>query len=131
MDEIMPTRYFYTVHSLIAFFILAISVYLQVFEGFIPCPLCSLQRFVFGLLGLVFFIGIFTFRKKIINLIVKILGVFISFSGILLAGRQVWLQHFPPVHNECGVSLRYIVNALPIQDAVTKIFEGSAECTQR
>ncbi len=52
--------------------------------------------------------------------------------GIFLAGRQVWLQHFPsPDNSECGVSIQYLMQVLPMNQVLEKIFAGSTECSQR
>ena len=52
--------------------------------------------------------------------------------GILLAGRQVWLQFFfPGDPAECGVSIQYMLQVLTFKEMAQKIFAGSAECTQR
>ncbi len=111
--------------------LLGISIYLQLFAGFIPCPLCTLQRLTFGLLGILFLLGIFLHKCRITRTIIHILLTAGSILGILLAGRQIWLQHFPSTgSNECGVSLEYMIQVLPLTEVVQKIVNGSAECTQ-
>lgn len=111
--------------------ILGLSYYLQIFSGFNPCPLCIFQRFVFVFLGIIFLIGILTYRKMMSRLATDILLALISVAGILLAGRQVWIQQFPPPSSaECGVSLQYMLQALPLGEVLKKVFSGTAECTQ-
>ena len=98
----------------------------------IPCPLCTLQRLSFALLGFFFLIGIMVHRKRWAQISINLLATFASAMGIFFAGRQVWVQHFPTEgSNECGVSLQYMMEALPWKEAANKIFSGSAECTQR
>lgn len=125
----MSTKHIYLLGALATISLLLISIYLQMFEGFIPCPLCTLQRFTFGLLALIFILGIFI-HKRLSHLILSFFTTIASILGILLAGRQVWLQHFPPQNSECGVSLEYMIKVLPTHQVLQKVFEGSAECTQ-
>lgn len=112
--------------------LLLISIYLQYFENIIPCPLCSMQRLTFGLLGFLFLTGLFVHARFWGRLVVNSLCVFFSGFGIVLAGRQIWLQNFPStVGNECGVSLEYMIGVLPINEILQKIFHGTVECSQR
>lgn len=128
----MPVRYVHLSGVLLVLLLLLTSVYLQLFQGIMPCPLCTLQRFTFGILGLFFLIGLFVTKKFAGRIIVNTCITFFSLVGIALAGRQIWLQHYPTANNnECGVSLQYMLEVLPLNQAVQKIFAGSAECTQR
>ncbi len=112
--------------------LLLTSLYLQFFEGIIPCPLCTLQRLSFGLLGLWFLIGMALHAKRGARLFINFLCSITSVIGIFFAGRQIWLQHFPsPDNAECGVSLQYLMQVLPMNQVFQKIFEGSAECSRR
>ncbi len=112
--------------------LLLISLYLQFFEGIMPCPLCTLQRLSFGLLGIWFLIGILLNTKRKGRVLINFLCGITSMLGIFLAGRQVWLQHFPsPDNTECGVSIQYMMQVLPMNQVLEKIFAGSTECTLR
>jgi disulfide bond formation protein DsbB len=124
-------RKIYFAGFIIVVAILLTSIYFQVFDGIMPCPLCILQRFSFGILGVLFLIGM-ACSKHVCHMIINILCALASLLGIALAGRQVWLQHFPSANSsECGVSLEYMMQVLPMNEVVQKIFSGSAECTQR
>lgn len=129
----MTIRFFYVLGFISVALLLSASFYLQYFLGFNPCPLCVLQRMTFAALGAVFFSGILMAGNGALpRLFVNSLSVVFSSLGIFLAGRQVWLQHFPPGDaTECGVSLKYMLQVLPLNEVVSKIFYGTAECTQR
>ena len=128
----MSTRLLYTLGFTLISALLLTSVYLQYFDGFIPCPLCTLQRLCFALLGGLFFIGILAATKRFITVPINVLMTLFALLGIFLSGRQIWLQHFPSGDaSECGVSLQYMMQALPVNQVIQKIFSGSAECTQR
>jgi len=112
--------------------LLLTSLYLQFFEGIIPCPLCTLQRLSFGLLGILFLFGTLLHSKRFGRLLINFLSILTSLLGIGLAVRQIWLQHFAANgSSECGVSLQYMIQVLPLNEVLQKIFAGSAECTQR
>ena len=127
----MSKRYIYFLGWIAIVILLSFSFYLQFFDGIMPCPLCMLQRIAFALLGILFFLGIFLYAKRIYCFILNTLLLLTSSLGMLFAGRQIWLQHVPSNTNECGVTLQYMMQALPITEVMQKIFEGSAECTQR
>lgn len=111
--------------------LLGTSVYLQTHEGMTPCPLCILQRIMLGLLGVVFFFGAALNLKKNGRLFISILACTFASLGVLLAGRQVWLQHLPVNQNaDCSASLQYMLQALPLTEVLQKILTGSAECSE-
>lgn len=113
-------------------FLLLTSLYLQIFQGILPCPLCSLQRLTFVVLGILFLAGFFLYRKKTVSLGINFSAILISTLGIFFAGRQVWLQFFSTANNnECGASLEYMLEVLPMKQVIAKVFSGSAECSNR
>lgn len=128
----MSSRASYLVGFIATTLLLLSGFYFQYVEGLMPCPLCLLQRFTFMLLGIFFLIGIMFHRQLWCRLLIDAMSFLTSILGIALSGRQVWLQHFPPANaGECGVSLQYMVQALPFNELILKIFEGSAECSHR
>jgi protein dithiol:quinone oxidoreductase len=133
MDKNMSNRLAYFIGFIIVCLLLLTSVYLQYFDHFVPCPLCSLQRVAFALLGLFFLIGIFLHSSFWGRIIINSLLGLSAIIGIFLSGRQIWLQHFPSADNiECGVSLEYMAQVLPFKQLMQKIIiEGSAECSKR
>jgi disulfide bond formation protein DsbB len=128
----MSTRLTYIFSFLAICGILGTSVYLQVAEGIMPCPLCTLQRITFGVIGGLLFLGILLYRKRMATILLNFFVVVFSILGFIFAARQTWLQHFPSSSgSECGVSLDYMIQALPWSEVLEKIFTGSAECTTR
>lgn len=128
----MSTRSLYGFGFLLSITLLSVSLYLQFFDGVIPCPLCTLQRLVFVLIAFILLIGTLFHNKASLRLSVNMLLTVTSFLGLLLAGRQIKLQHAPEMNTaDCGVSLQYMIEVLPWQEVLQKIFSGSAECTQR
>jgi len=112
--------------------LIGITFYLQQFDGFIPCPLCILQRITLGLLGIVFFMGAALPFKKTGQIILSTFASLVALLGTFLSGRQVWLQHLPPDKNaDCGASLQYLIHVLPFDQVISKILQGTAECAQK
>ncbi len=107
------------------------SLYLQFNVGIQPCALCVLQRIVLVSIGLVFFLGSLFRVHKIAHIALGLLTTLLSVLGVALAGRQVWIQHFPGQSGDtCGASLQYMLKVLPFTEVLKNIFQGSAECTQ-
>lgn len=128
----MSQRLAYIVCFFTVVAMLGTGFYLEYFDGIMPCPLCTLQRICFAASGLIFLFGIFLYRKRCINIILNLSTMLFASLGIMLAGRQIWIQYYPSADNsECGVSLNYMLNVLPLTDVAQKIFSGSTECTQR
>lgn len=128
----MSTRAIYFLGFLCIFLLLAFSVYLQIFANATPCPLCTLQRLTFGILGCTFLVGAILSPYRFIRIIIDILLLIFSAAGVLFAGRQVWLQRFPTGNEDaCGVGLDYMMQVLPMNEVIRKVLIGSAECTER
>ena len=121
--------YFYAFLAVVA--MMALAIYLQFWKGIAPCPLCVLQRVTLAFLGIFLLIGaIFNF-KKIGNIVIGSFAFFISLVGVFLSGRQVWLQHLPPNKAaDCGTSLQYMLQVLPLDQVLKKILQGTADCAQ-
>lgn len=120
--------YFYAFLSTLGLF--ALAFYLQFWKGISPCPLCVLQRLALAALSFCFLLGFLLKLKRSGRIIVGLLALFFSITGILLAGRQVWIQHLPPGQTpDCGVSLDYMLHVLPLSEVAQKVLEGSAECS--
>ena len=128
----MPTRLIFFLSLLAVCGVLGFSLYLQFYSGILPCPLCTLQRIAFAAIAFLLFIGTFFGRRRFVKLTVSFLVVIFSILGFTFAARQTWLQLFPSASNaECGVSLQYMMSALPWHQVIEKIFSGSAECAER
>lgn len=128
----MSIRLCYAFGLLTIIGLLLLSLYLQHVEGIIPCPLCSMQRLMFAFLGVLCLFGILLYRKSWGRLLVNLLCAATSIFGMILAGRQIWLQNFPTTAGtECSVSLEYMLAALPLKEVLQKIFQGGVECSQR
>ncbi len=126
-----------TVLYLLAFIFIAIllgiAAYLQLYKGINPCPLCTVQRVIMGILSISFLLGIALGRNRIGQILIGLLSALISITGIIFAGRQVWLQHVPsavPNSSNCEASLGYMLHVLPCTEVIAKVFQGGPVCAK-
>lgn len=131
MQKTQTFRFTYFLGLILIAGLLGSAYYLQLYENVNPCPLCLLQRMSMAALGVIFIIGAGFNLKKCANLILGFLGLVASISGLLLAGRQVWLQLSPPSGSgDCSASLSYLFNVLSMKDAFMQVWRGGMECSQ-
>lgn len=111
--------------------LLAYAYYVQ-FRMFIdPCPLCILQRVAFGLLGFTALIAALHGPRGVARRAYGLLAFGAAVAGASVAARHVWLQNLPPDQvPACGPGLNYMIDTLPLTDALRKAFTGSGECAQ-
>ncbi|MGH8025914.1 MAG: disulfide bond formation protein B [Pseudoxanthomonas sp.] len=112
--------------------LLAYALYLEHYQGLMPCPLCTFQRGAFLLLGIVFLIGgLHSPRGQGGRAGYGVLALLAAGLGLSVAGRHVWLQHLPADKvPACGPDLSFMMEAFPLGDVVRKVFTGSGECAR-
>jgi len=124
-------RFTYLLGFILMAALLGSAFFLQTYKGMSPCPLCLLQRMVMVALGAIFFVGAILRLKRWGNLFLSFLGLLAGACGVLLAGRQVWLQVSPPSSSgDCGASLDYIFHVLSVKEAIKQVWQGGMECSQ-
>jgi disulfide bond formation protein DsbB len=99
--------------------------------GLEPCPLCILQRVAVIAVGLLFFAA---FLHDPGDRGARVYGVLIdtvALAGILVAARHIWIIGQPPGSvAECGASLDYMMDVLPLHEVLGKVLSGSGECAK-
>ena len=124
-------RFTYLSGFILMAILLGSAFFLQIHKGVSPCPLCLLQRLVMAVLGSIFLLGAILRLKRWGNLFLGVSGLFTGAFGVLLAGRQVWLQVSPPGSSgDCGASLGYILHVLSVKEAIKQVWQGGMECSQ-
>lgn len=110
-------------------FLLAFALYLQSFNGLVPCPLCVIQRIVIFILGLLFLVGALHVPNKRWRLVHNTVIFLVAALGILAAGRQAFLESLPPGQAPpCGPTFEYILQTFPFRDAIAQIIAGTPDC---
>jgi protein dithiol:quinone oxidoreductase len=110
--------------------LLLTSYYLEYFQGFMPCPLCLLQRYSLMVIAALFLCGILIASVYLLRILSRLMVMIFSLIGLLFAGRQVFLHYFPPSGNECGVSLSFMLQVLSYKETLLKVWQGGPECAQ-
>jgi len=110
---------------------LAYALYTEIYLYLNPCPLCMVQRYIFILIGILYFI---TFIKPPIAWGRKLFGVLISLVsifGMFVSGWHVRLQNLPPEEvPDCGPGLDYMLEAFPLKDIISELINGSGDCAE-
>lgn len=132
MLERPSLRISYFIALMISAALLLFSIYLQFNAGFKPCALCVLQRGALILLAIIFLAGALFKVKGFGQFMIGTMASLIALLGVILSGRQTWVQHMPDnVNQACGASLQYMLKVLPFDQVVQKILQGSPECTEK
>ena len=96
-----------------------------------PCPLCIFQRVAFIALGIVCLVAALHGPKGGGRRVYGALAVLAAGTGAAIAGRHVWLQHLPPDKvPDCGPGLTWMLDTLPLNAVIRKVFTGSGECAK-
>src|SRR3954467_15332131 len=123
-----PRRIFALV-AVLCVAMLAFGLYLQHVVGLEPCPMCIVQRYALILLGLSAGLAAI-FRNRGAWVVGSVLGLVFSGFGAFVAGRQSWLQWYPPEIASCGRDFYGMIETFPLKRAVPMIFRGSGDCTK-
>lgn len=110
--------------------LMGFGLYLQHVEHLEPCPLCILQRYAFIATGLIALVAGLHNPGRIGRVIYGLLIVLASGAGAVIAGRQSWLQHYPPRVLDCGPDLAYMLDAFPLAQVLPKVFKGEGDCAK-
>lgn len=107
------------------------ALYAQHGLGLEPCPLCILQRVAVIVLGGLFLAALLHGPGRRGAAVYGVLMLVAAGAGMVVAGRQVWLQNLPAQDvPACGPGFDYLMDVFPLTDALAMIFEGSGECAE-
>ena len=107
----------------------AIVYYLDGVLGLAPCPLCIVQRLWLAgcaapLIAAALFNPGLAGRRVCAGL-----AALSALGGAAVAARHVWLQHLPPeAVPACGPGLGYLLETLPLAEALRLVLAGDGEC---
>ena len=111
--------------------LLSYALYAQYGLHLEPCPLCILQRVAVMAAGALFLLA---FLHDPGDRGARVYGALIdlvALAGILVAARQIWIIAQPPGSvAECGASLDYMMDVLPLHEVLGKVLSGSGECAK-
>jgi disulfide bond formation protein DsbB len=107
------------------------ALYVQYGLGLEPCPLCILQRVAVLVAGALFLIAALHDPAECGARAYGVLIDLAALAGILVAARHMWIMAQPPGSvAECGASLDYMMDVLPMHEVLAKVLSGSGECAK-
>ena len=107
------------------------ALFAQYVQGQDPCPLCILQRVAVLAVGLVFLVAVLHDPADRMARVYGVLIDLFALAGIGVAARHMWILSQPPgAVAECGASLDYMMDVLPLHEVLAKVLTGSGECVK-
>ncbi len=112
--------------------LMAYALYAQYVLHDVPCPLCVLQRIAVILTGVIFLVAwVHNPPRAGMRRVYAVLITLVTLAGIGVAARQLYVIHAPAGSvAECGASLDYMMDVLPLHEVLGKILSGSGECAK-
>lgn len=111
--------------------LLGFGYYLQYVQDLEPCPLCMTQRIFFYLVAFCGLTALFNRSSNIFRTITAGFGSLFSLVGLLVAGRQLWLQSLPEDQvPACGPGFDFIMETFPLMEAIEIMFRGNGNCAE-
>ena len=128
----IPRRWLYLAGALVVGALFCSALYLQYVLRQEPCPLCMIQRVIFIVIGVLFFVAALFNAGRIGSRIYSILIAFFAVGGIAVAGRHIWIQHLPKDQvPACGPGLDYMLETMPMSNVLKELMHGSGECAAK
>ena len=110
--------------------VLTAIFYFQEQLGLEPCPMCILSRYTFITIAAVSLVAAIHGPRGVALRIYGGLVGLLAIAGIGVSLRHSYLQHFPPKIESCGADLDFILNTLPLAQALPRIFQGTGSCSK-
>ncbi len=128
----IPRRWLYLAGALTVAAMFGAALYLQYVLHEEPCPLCMIQRVIFIVIGVLFFIAAVHNAKQIGAKVYSTLIALVALGGIAVASRHIWLQHLPKDQvPACGPGLDYMLQHFPMAEVWQELMHGSGECAAK
>jgi disulfide bond formation protein DsbB len=107
------------------------ALFVQYVQGLEPCPLCILQRVAVMAAGVLFLLAALHDPAERGARAYGVVIDLAAMAGILVAARHMWIMAQPPGSvAECGASLDYMMEVLPLHEVLGKVLTGSGECAK-
>lgn len=95
----------------------------------IPCQLCLLQRLALYILAIIFLLGAIHNPINVGRYLYCLASFIFTNIGLLIAGRQIWIQHLPLTQvPECAPGLDRLLAIHPLLEVLSIVFKGTSEC---
>ena len=128
----LSKRWLYLAGALIVAALFASALYLQHVLRQEPCPLCMIQRVIFIVIGIVFFVAALHNAQRIGAKVYSVLIALTALSGVGVASRHIWIQHLPKDQvPACGPGLDFMLKHFPMTEVLQELMHGSGECAAK
>jgi disulfide bond formation protein DsbB len=112
--------------------LMAYALYVQYGLHEEPCPLCVLQRVAVIATGVLFLLAwAINPSGSGLRRLFGLLIMLATLLGIAVAARHIYILNAPAGSvAECGASLDYMMDVLPLHEVLGKVLSGSGECAK-
>lgn len=127
---IVVPRYIFLTIFLTCAAILGFGLYLQETRHLLACPMCVVQRMAYMAAGITALVAAVHNPGRMGRVAYAGLTGLFALAGLVVAARQVWLQHHP-VMADCGISPEEaFLNALPLAQWWPAMFTANGDCAR-
>ena len=114
---------------LITMLVIIFSFYLE-YKGWLPCPLCVMQRICAFDIALCS-IGLMCIQRKFMLRCLLVVSIFLALSGIFFATHQLWLQHHVAIaaNEMCMPGFNMLVRYFSWSVILHTMFWGTSSCS--
>ena len=110
---------------------LGFALLLEYAYGYLPCPLCMIQRLCVVMLGATATLALLFKVTGLYRQVWAALTGLFALAGAFFSSRQLWLQSLPAdAVPACSPGVDYIFNVMPLSKALLFMMQGSGECAE-
>jgi disulfide bond formation protein DsbB len=125
-------RWLYLAGAAVVGGIFCSALYMQYVLREDPCPLCMIQRVIFIVIGVWFFIAFLHNAKKIGARVYSLLIALTALIGVGVSSRHIWIQHLPKDEvPACGPGFDFMLKHFPMSEVFQELMHGSGECAAK
>ena len=113
------------------FLLFGYALFAEHVQGYVPCPLCILQRFAVAGMGLAFLLAALHRPAGGLRHAYSVLCSAVGLAGAGVALRHLWIQNQPEGSvPPCGASFDFILENFGVITAVREALTASGECAE-
>jgi disulfide bond formation protein DsbB len=132
MSMNLTLRQLYVTMLLFILVLIGAALILQYGFHWQPCSLCMLDRAILYAMAGLFVIAWIHNPNKIGGWIYATLGLLLSLAGMAVSARHLWLIQLPVDQvPSCTPGLDYLLETLPLKEALVTVLKGSGECSKQ
>ena len=128
----LSRRWLYLLGAVTVAVLFGAALYLQYVLRQEPCPLCMVQRVIFIVIGVLFFVAALHNAKQVGAKVYSVSIALTALGGVAVAARHIWIQHLPADQvPACGPGLDYMLQHFPMAEVWQELMHGSGECAEK